>query len=179
MKQMRQSAQTAEIVKRNVRFVQSVTISTVFFLLTIVSVQIAETANCAVQATPLNSIDAIFAYKKLQEEYNMYIIDNSKCVACQNCISYCPADAIEWDGTYVTIDQAKCLECGTCKDACPNEAIDEEQLKTTSKSYISQLFILFYYETLTCVVLCILKKVNKIGIINDFLLKNYRKNHKI
>ena len=58
-----------------------------------------------------------------------------KCVACQMCSTYCPADCIEIVGAEHTdpeiekypltfeIDLLRCVYCGLCEEACPCDAI--------------------------------------------------------
>jgi len=43
-------------------------------------------------------------------------IDHKKCVACANCVSVCPMNAISVDATInrAVIDYDECVECGTC-----------------------------------------------------------------
>ncbi len=58
-----------------------------------------------------------------------------KCVACQMCSTYCPADCIEIVGAEhpdptiekypatFDIDLLRCVFCGLCEEACPCDAI--------------------------------------------------------
>ena len=58
-----------------------------------------------------------------------------KCVACQMCSTYCPADCIEIVGgehpdpkiekypVSFVIDLLRCVYCGLCEEACPCDAI--------------------------------------------------------
>ncbi len=58
-----------------------------------------------------------------------------KCVACQMCATYCPADCITIDGAEhpdpkiekypasFGIDLLRCVYCGLCEEACPCDAI--------------------------------------------------------
>ncbi len=58
-----------------------------------------------------------------------------KCVACQMCSTYCPADCIEIVGgehpdpriekypVTFEIDLLRCVYCGLCEEACPCDAI--------------------------------------------------------
>lgn len=58
-----------------------------------------------------------------------------KCVACQMCSTYCPADCITIEGAEhpdpeiekypasFEIDLLRCVYCGLCEEACPCDAI--------------------------------------------------------
>ncbi|WP_366921769.1 DUF362 domain-containing protein [Metallumcola ferriviriculae] len=45
-----------------------------------------------------------------------------KCIACQKCVSWCPAQAITVE-KQATIDQEKCIGCGECTVTCNEGAI--------------------------------------------------------
>ncbi|MBM3292625.1 4Fe-4S dicluster domain-containing protein [Candidatus Bathyarchaeota archaeon] len=51
------------------------------------------------------------------------IIDNSRCVGCKLCISYCPEAAIKHVENRVKIDYRFCKGCGICVNECPVKAI--------------------------------------------------------
>ena len=59
-------------------------------------------------------------------------IDQSKCIACLECIDYCPMEAIIEDSAKgeVCIDQDECVECSCCLrgNICPTEAIWQPEL---------------------------------------------------
>ena len=59
-------------------------------------------------------------------------IDQDKCVACLECIDYCPMEAIRENPEKgeVFIDEDECVECGCClkDDVCPCEAIWQPEL---------------------------------------------------
>ncbi|MBW1678263.1 MAG: 4Fe-4S binding protein [Deltaproteobacteria bacterium] len=59
-------------------------------------------------------------------------INQDKCVACLECIDYCPVEAIKEDPAKgeVFIDEDECVECGCClkADVCPCEAIWQPEL---------------------------------------------------
>ena len=57
-------------------------------------------------------------------------IDQEKCVACQNCILYCPVDAIKIADDRVYIDQESCVECSTCfrSGTCDFDALHQPEL---------------------------------------------------
>ncbi len=52
-------------------------------------------------------------------------IDPEKCVACLECIDFCPMGCIMDKEDGVSIDQEECVECGVClrADVCPKDAI--------------------------------------------------------
>lgn len=43
-----------------------------------------------------------------------YIVDSSKCIRCELCVTNCPAQAITMQGDKAVIDQTKCISCGIC-----------------------------------------------------------------
>ena len=59
-------------------------------------------------------------------------INQDECVACLECIDYCPVEAIKEDPAKgeVFIDEEECVECGCClkADVCPCEAIWQPEL---------------------------------------------------
>jgi len=58
------------------------------------------------------------------------IIDESKCVGCEECVDYCPVGAISMQGEGAVIDRDVCVECGVCyrEVDCPDEAFVWEEL---------------------------------------------------
>ncbi len=54
-------------------------------------------------------------------------IDQMVCIGCEECIPYCPVEAIKPANGAVEIDFGGCVECGTCQRyaPCPVEAIQE------------------------------------------------------
>ncbi len=55
------------------------------------------------------------------------LIDPMVCIGCEECIPYCPVEAIKAVNGTVEIDFDGCVECGTCQRyaPCPVEAIKE------------------------------------------------------
>ena len=59
-------------------------------------------------------------------------IDQDKCVACLECLDYCPMEAIREnpENGVIYIDEDECVECGCCLKirVCPSEAIWQPEL---------------------------------------------------
>lgn len=60
---------------------------------------------------------------------NMRILDDV-CIACENCVEYCPVNAISLMDDKVCINEEECVECGVClrADVCPVDAIFQPEL---------------------------------------------------
>ena len=53
-----------------------------------------------------------------------YIVDESKCEGCGDCVETCPNESIAMgENGKAVIDPDECLDCGSCEGACPEEAI--------------------------------------------------------
>jgi len=64
-------------------------------------------------------------------------VDTNLCVACGNCVYYCPYDAAKLDSTgVVSFDLSRCRGCGLCVAMCPAFALD---LENWEKDRISAL----------------------------------------
>jgi NAD-dependent dihydropyrimidine dehydrogenase PreA subunit len=52
-------------------------------------------------------------------------IDSEKCIACLECVDFCPMDCIAEKDAAVSIDQDECVDCGVCLHAgvCPTDAL--------------------------------------------------------
>lgn len=50
-------------------------------------------------------------------------VDLEKCIGCEKCLQWCPAEAISMVGEKVQIDYEKCLGCGECIVTCPEQAM--------------------------------------------------------
>lgn len=58
------------------------------------------------------------------------LIDREICIGCEECIKYCPVNAIGMEGEHAGIDQNLCAECGNCfrVEVCPVDAIVRNDL---------------------------------------------------
>lgn len=55
------------------------------------------------------------------------------CVACGNCVKYCPFGAITmYKGLCAIIDENRCKGCGKCVTACPADVIVCEKREVTT-----------------------------------------------
>jgi NAD-dependent dihydropyrimidine dehydrogenase PreA subunit len=52
-------------------------------------------------------------------------VDGDTCIACGECVTYCPMGAISMQDDVAAIDEDECVECGICLRAkiCPVEAL--------------------------------------------------------
>jgi len=53
------------------------------------------------------------------------VIDNDRCVGCDDCTDRCPVEAVSVDEV-AEVEEKKCIGCGLCAGACENEAITLE-----------------------------------------------------
>ena len=69
-------------------------------------------------------------------------IDPEKCVACMECIEYCPMNSIMEKAGAVLIEQETCVECGVCyrAEVCPVDAIYMPEEAKQFPRYIRALF---------------------------------------
>lgn len=58
-------------------------------------------------------------------------IDTELCIACGQCVVYCPVSAIKETESGVLIDQDECVECGVCKRSgvCPTGALFQPEME--------------------------------------------------
>ncbi len=59
------------------------------------------------------------------------LIDRDLCIDCEQCMIYCPVNAIEQKDGTVDINFDECVECGNCLRAnvCPTDAIYQQELE--------------------------------------------------
>lgn len=60
-------------------------------------------------------------------------VNAQKCVACQECIRYCPESAIALKKGKAFIDQQKCIGCGECIAVCRFEAVEWDWKQESSR----------------------------------------------
>ncbi|RCW49258.1 MULTISPECIES: NADH-quinone oxidoreductase subunit NuoF [unclassified Halanaerobium] len=103
---------------------------------------IKDTALCGLGQTAPNPVLSTIHYFRNEYEAHIYenkcpagvckelaaayVIDESSCVGCGQCVKVCPVDAISGKPkeTYV-IDAETCISCGACADRCPVDAISQ------------------------------------------------------
>lgn len=58
-------------------------------------------------------------------------IDSEICVGCEECLVYCPVEAINMEDDVAGVDRDECVECFNCyrSEICPVEAIVPEELE--------------------------------------------------
>lgn len=75
-------------------------------------------------------------------------IDPETCIACQQCMEFCPMGCIHEIDDVVTIDQEECVECGVCLRAgvCPTDSL---YLPEEAKQYPRSLRMQFSDPTIS------------------------------
>ncbi len=61
--------------------------------------------------------------KQMMHSAVLPTITEEKCTKCQQCVKWCPEDAILIKGESSVIDHEKCIGCGECVVTCRNKAI--------------------------------------------------------
>lgn len=64
-------------------------------------------------------------YKKEEAEYEVYLIEEERCVGCLMCVMGCSKAALFRHKELET--PIKCTSCGECVDFCSREALAEEE----------------------------------------------------
>ena len=54
----------------------------------------------------------------------------SKCMACGDCESICPKDAVKVKGRMAEVTYSKCIRCFCCHEVCPEDAIVLRSIKS-------------------------------------------------
>ena len=62
-------------------------------------------------------------------------IDEELCIGCEECIVYCPSDAISIDNGIAVVDYALCTDCNTCVRVapCPVDAFEKSEAAGASR----------------------------------------------
>ncbi len=50
-------------------------------------------------------------------------VDETKCVACEDCVEACPTEVISMVNGKAWVNPDECIDCEACVDACPEDAI--------------------------------------------------------
>lgn len=59
------------------------------------------------------------------------VVSQKECVACGNCVLYCPRSAIHIEnGLYAVVEPKGCVGCGRCRAACPASVIQMEEVNS-------------------------------------------------
>jgi len=52
------------------------------------------------------------------------VVDQEKCVGCEECVEVCPVDVYEMENEKsVPVNAEECLGCESCVEVCESEAI--------------------------------------------------------
>jgi len=71
--------------------------------------------------SPLLKVPGNFPYKPLKSLSEAPITNEEKCTQCKLCLTVCPTEAIEFNGSILT-NQEACIKCCACVKVCPTNA---------------------------------------------------------
>ena len=52
------------------------------------------------------------------------MVQPESCIHCQQCLKYCPTDAIAFSGQQIRLDEKRCIGCGQCAKHCKKEVFE-------------------------------------------------------
>ena len=62
------------------------------------------------------------------------IVDDEKCVGCEECVDVCPVEVFEMtEGKSVPVNAEECLGCESCVEVCEEGAIVVEETQKPSQ----------------------------------------------
>ncbi len=86
-------------------------------------------ADCDVDAPNLHLVISWDAQYDLNKEVidfmggDKAIVDESKCIGCEACVSHCRFEAMTMADGYATVNEFACEGCGVCEYICPTQAV--------------------------------------------------------
>ena len=67
------------------------------------------------------------------------LFDPARCIACENCLSLCPHEALHKDGERLLFEKEKCVSCGECVEKCYAEARVLKGRKMTVEEVVEEV----------------------------------------
>ncbi|MFX0064768.1 MAG: hydrogenase iron-sulfur subunit [Candidatus Hermodarchaeota archaeon] len=114
----------------------------IFITDSLVTPQTPQEALDSVDATSFDILRAVTqGYKKFRQ---ISVVDQEKCITCENCIKICPAAAAYLKDDKASVNSLACIGCGLCATACPTQAITlmndnsrtiEQQIEILAKEF--------------------------------------------